>query len=90
MQVIAILTNLAGQHWDTDAVEGLLRADRSVQDAFGDELIETLRNMGASGVMVDWQGIDPAFSAKLVEFLRTLRLKLRKERLELWLSISGR
>ena len=87
VHVIAILTNYAVQHWDTDSVEGLLQADRGVQDAFGDKLTETLQNMGASGVMLDWQQIDPAFSGRLVEFLRNLRLKLRKDNYELWLSI---
>jgi hypothetical protein len=66
--VFAILSNYAGQRWDTDAVEGLIQADASVQEAFGDKLVSALRNMGASGVMIDWQQIDPTLSSKLVDF----------------------
>ena len=73
--------------WDTDAVEGLLRADATVQGAFGDKLVEALQGMGASGVLIDWQGIDPTLSGKLVDFLRSLRPRLHKDNLELWLSI---
>ncbi|MGB8465637.1 MAG: glycosyltransferase [Terrimicrobiaceae bacterium] len=87
LQIFPILTNLVGQRWDTDAVEGLLLADESTQLAFASNVINSLENVGASGMLVDWQGIDPSLSAKLVEFLGRLHLKLRKENLELWLSI---
>lgn len=87
IHVFAILGNYAGQRLDTDAVEGLLRADATVQGAFGDKLVEALQGMGASGVLIDWQGIDPTLSGKLVDFFRSLRPRLHKDNLELWLSI---
>ena len=87
LQIFPILANLSGRRWDTDAVEGLIRADKNTELAFGDDLIKILQNIGASGVVVDWQGIDPTLSTKLVEFFGRLHLRLRAERLELWLSV---
>jgi spore germination protein YaaH len=87
LQIIPLLTNLAGQRWDTDSVEGLLRADNDTQLIFAAELVNELQNIGAAGVLIDWQGIDPTLSAKLVDFLRRLKQSLHQENLELWLSI---
>jgi spore germination protein YaaH len=87
VHVIAILSSYAGQSWDTDAVEGLIQADATVQDAFGDKLVEVLRNMGASGVMIDWQQIEPTLASKMVDLFRKLRPRLHQDNLELWLSI---
>ena len=82
------LTNLASNRWDTDAVEGLIQADEKTQQTFVDALIKALQDIGASGVLIDWQGIDPALSAELVEFLGRMHLRLEAESLELWLSIA--
>jgi hypothetical protein len=87
LQILPILTNLADRRWDTDAAEGLIRANNRIQSTFVEDLTNSLQNVGASGVLVDWQGIDPSLSAKLVEFLGRLHLQLRKEHLQLWLSI---
>jgi peptidoglycan-N-acetylglucosamine deacetylase len=87
LQIFPMLTNLAGNRWDTDAVEGLIQADDKTQQTFVDRLIKALQDIGASGVLVDWQGIDPALSAELVEFLGRMHSRLRAENLELWLSI---
>jgi len=87
VQIFPILSNFVGQRWDTDAVEGLIQADQNTQQAFGDKLIQALKEVAASGVLFDWQGIDPTLSSKLVDFLRSMHLRLRKENLDLWLSI---
>jgi peptidoglycan/xylan/chitin deacetylase (PgdA/CDA1 family) len=87
LQIFPIFTNLFGRRWDTDAVEGLIRADSNSQLTFIADLIDRLQDIGASGVLVDWQGIDPSLSAELVEFFGRLHLRLREENLEVWLSI---
>jgi peptidoglycan-N-acetylglucosamine deacetylase len=87
LQIFPLLTNLVGNRWDTDAVEGLIQADDKTQQTFVDELIKALQHIGASGVLIDWQGIDPALSAELVEFLGRMHSRLAAENLELWLSI---
>ena len=87
LHIFAILTNLAGKRWDTDAVEGLIHADDKTQQTFVNQLIRALQNIGASGVLIDWQGIDPALSAELVKSLGRMHSRLRAENLDLWLSI---
>ena len=87
LHIFAILTNLAGKRWDTDAVEGLIHADDKTQQTFVNQLIRALQNIGASGVLIDWQGIDPALSAELVKSLGRMHSRLRAEHLDLWLSI---
>ena len=87
LQILPMLTNLAGKHWDTDAVEGLIRADSTTQQMFADQVVKALQDIGAAGLLIDWQGIDPALSAELVQFLGRMHSKLSAEKLELWLSI---
>ena len=81
LQIFPILTNLVGNRWDTDAVKGLIQADDKTQQTFVDQLIKALQHIGASGVLIDWQEIDPALSAELVEFLGRMRSRLRAENL---------
>ena len=87
LQIFPILTNLSGRRWDTDAVEGLIRSDPDTQRSFSDQLINELQNIGASGILVDWQGIDPSLSSKLVDFFKRFHGALHEQDLELWLSI---
>lgn len=87
LALVPMLTNLEDDHWDTDAIEGLLQSDAEGQDAFVDKIRAALDKAGAAGVLIDWQGIDPAFAGKLVDFLRHLRDALHTDGRELWLSI---
>lgn len=87
LRCVPVLTNLSGTDWDTDAVEGLLLSGPDIQQAFIAKLQAALEKVGATGVLLDWQGIDPAFSAKLVEFLSRLHETLKAGKLELWLDI---
>ncbi len=85
--LVPMLTNLVGAKWDTDAVEGLLQADEPAQDAFIGKLISGLQNVNAAGVLIDWQGIDPTLSPKLVEFIARIHQALQNNNMQLWLSI---
>ena len=78
LQLFPMLTNLAGNHWDTDAVEGLIQADDKTQQTFFDQLIKALQDVGAAGLLIDWQGIDPALSAELVQFLGRMHFKVER------------
>lgn len=87
LKIIPQLTNLHGKQWDTDAVEGLLQSPPDVRSSFIEDLTKALREARASGVLIDWQGLDPSFSGRMVEFFGTLRQALRDQDMELWLSI---
>ncbi len=85
--IVPVLSNLNGKEWDTDAVEGLLQADAGGQETFIDNLEKALRRIGAAGVLIDWQGIDPAFSGQMTTFLGRLQGALHAQHQKLWLSI---
>lgn len=87
LSIVPILSNLAGDEWDTDAVEGLLRSDTAGRQPFLDSLLDGLRDANASGVLLDWQGIDPTLSEEFVNFLQQMRHRLHGANIELWVSI---
>lgn len=87
LQLIPVLSNLSSNQWDTDAVEGLLQADEATQQLFIDKVLAALKKVGASGVLLDWQGIDPTYADRLVKFLGRMRSTLQDEAMELWLDI---
>jgi len=87
LKVVPVLSNLVGDKWDTDAIEGLLQQPPAGRQAFIDKIASTLQSYGAAGVLLDWQGIDRTYADALVDFLKQLRQTLKADNLELWLSI---
>lgn len=87
LQLIPVLSNLKGDQWDTDAVEGLLLASSTIQQDFIDELSTQLQSLGARGVLLDWQGIDPTYAPRLTAFLAKMRDTLHRQKRALWISI---
>jgi len=87
LQIVPILSNLAGDDWDTDAVEGLLLSDPAEREPFLDTLLAALRDADATGVLLDWQGIDPALSGEFVAFLQQMQQRLHGANIQLWVSI---
>ena len=87
VHIFAILSNYAGQRWDTDAVEGLIQADAAVQGAFGDKLVEALQSMGHPECSSTGRGSIPSSRASWSSSSDSLHPRLHKDNLELWLSI---
>lgn len=85
--LIPVLSNLVGERFEPEAVEHYLRASPAQQDAFGEELRNHLRDLGARGVLIAWEQVDPAYRTELTRFVGRLRQVLRAEGLELWLNI---
>ncbi|QGU32040.1 glycosyltransferase [Thermochromatium tepidum] len=85
--LMPLLTNLADQGFDPEAVEELLRASPARQQAFGAELSRRLQAIGARGVIIAWEQIDPVYRAELTACIGRLRAQLGADGLELWLSV---
>ncbi len=62
-RMVPVMTNASGDSWDSDAIEGLLESDAAQQQHFIETLRASLRDIGAAGVLLDWQGLDPSFSS---------------------------
>src|SRR5207247_6849976 len=59
--LMPLLTNLVGDTWQPEAIENLAHGPPARRDEFIQRVLSVLRNAKASGVVIDWQQIDPAY-----------------------------
>ncbi len=81
------LTNSLGNEYASDAVEALIRTHPERQEKFIQHLLIALKNIKAGGVVIDWQGMDPAYSAELTAFLHRISNQLHGAGLQLWIYV---
>lgn len=81
------LSNLLGNECASDAVEALIRTHADRQERFIRHLLAALTRIKAGGVVIDWQGLDPAYSPELVVFLQRLSNQLHANGLQLWIYV---
>ena len=87
--LMPLLRNLGeGDAWLPEAVEGVINGPTERQNSFLSRLIVMLTDMGAGGVVLDWQQIDPGYRANMSRFLARLAEALHNENLQLWLCVS--
>jgi cellulose synthase/poly-beta-1,6-N-acetylglucosamine synthase-like glycosyltransferase/peptidoglycan/xylan/chitin deacetylase (PgdA/CDA1 family)/spore germination protein YaaH len=86
--LIPLLSNLGDQGWNPEAVEGLLLGPPQRRAAFIADLIEKLHSVKASGVLVDWEDLDPTYQPQMTQLLQQMSEALHAEKLELWLTVS--
>jgi cellulose synthase/poly-beta-1,6-N-acetylglucosamine synthase-like glycosyltransferase/peptidoglycan/xylan/chitin deacetylase (PgdA/CDA1 family)/spore germination protein YaaH len=82
------LRNLVGDSWQPEAVEILARAGRVRQQAFAAQLAKQLRDLGAGGVILDFNGLDPALRRGYTSLCTAISDALHGERMELWFAVS--
>ena len=87
LPLVPVLSNRAGQRTDPEAVEHYLRAEPAQQDAFAQELADRLRELGARGVIVAWEQVDPEYQDELTQLVARLEAVLHAQGLELWLNV---
>ena len=85
--LVPMLTNLRGDEWQPEAVESLVRSDAAAQARFFAKLARKLKHIGAKGVTVDFEQVDPVYRDKLTAFFGGLYRTLQQQGLELWLCI---
>ncbi|MEW6218489.1 MAG: glycosyltransferase [Thermodesulfobacteriota bacterium] len=87
LAVLPLLTNLLGNAWQPEAVEGLAAGPVAAQERFVADLAERLQEIAAAGVLVEWGQLDPAYRAAITGLLARMAQGLHEEGLELWLNV---
>ncbi len=83
--LMPLLTNLVGDTWQPEAIENLAHGPAKRQDHFIERVLSILRTAKASGVVVDWQQIDPAYKKDITKFVDKFADALHDDNKELWL-----
>jgi peptidoglycan-N-acetylglucosamine deacetylase len=86
--LMPLLTNLVGDTWQPEAVENLAHGSAERQDRFIQNVLAVLRNARASGVVIDWQQIDPAYRTDLASFIDKFADALHDDGREIWLCVQ--
>jgi peptidoglycan-N-acetylglucosamine deacetylase len=86
--VMPLLTNQVGDTWQPEAIENLAHGPAQRRDQFIERVLSVLRNAKASGVVVDWQQIDPAYKKDITKFIDKFADALHDDNKELWLCVQ--
>jgi cellulose synthase/poly-beta-1,6-N-acetylglucosamine synthase-like glycosyltransferase/peptidoglycan/xylan/chitin deacetylase (PgdA/CDA1 family)/spore germination protein YaaH len=86
--LMPLLTNQVGDIWQPEAIENLAHGPAKRQDLFIERVLSVLRTAKASGVVVDWQQIDPAYKKDITKFIDKFADALHDDNKELWLCIQ--
>ena len=89
LTLLPLLTNVAGEGRVPEAVENLARAAADVQNRFVENLKRRLGDIHAGGVLIDWEGIDPAVADALADLLVKVADGLHDAGLQLWLQVPA-
>jgi len=86
--LMPLLTNLVGDTWQPEAIENLAHGPEKRQDRFIRKVLSVLDNAKASGVVVDWEQIDPAYKKDITGFINKFADALHDDNKELWLCVE--
>src|SRR5215471_7304309 len=86
--LMPLLTNLVGDTWQPEAIENLAHGPEQRQQRFIQNVLSALRSAKASGVVVDWQQIDPAYKKDITKFVDKFADALHDDNKELWLCVQ--
>ncbi len=84
---VPILSNLDGNTWSPEPVENLAEASAVIQARCAESLAARLLELGAAGVLLDWQTVNPGISKKIAALIVRMTQVMHAHGLELWLSI---
>src|SRR5436190_11154671 len=86
--LMPLLTNLVGDNWQPEAIENLAHGPAERRTRFIQKVLAVLRNAKASGVVVDWEQIDPAYKKDITAFIDKFADALHDDNRELWLCVQ--
>src|SRR6266436_4712017 len=86
--LMPLLTNQVGDLWQPEAIENLAHGPARRQDQFIERVLSILRTAKASGVVVDWKQIDPAYKKDITKFIDKFADALHDDNKELWLCVQ--
>ncbi|SPD73974.1 Polysaccharide deacetylase [uncultured Desulfobacterium sp.] len=85
--LLPLMSNLKIDQWQPEAVEALILSDEEIQDRFFAKLCDRLTKIGAKGLVVDFEQVDPTYQQELTLFFSRMHENLMHKDLELWLCI---
>jgi len=86
--LMPLLTNLVGDTWQPEAIENLAHGPEKRQDRFIRKVLSVLSKATASGVVIDWEQIDPAYKKDVTGFINKFADALHEDNKELWLCVE--
>jgi spore germination protein YaaH len=86
--LMPLLTNLLGDAWQPEAIENLANAPGPRQQHFFHNVLAALRSAGATGVVLDWEDVDPNYTDKIANLVSNLADALHHEGRELWICVN--
>src|SRR5438552_605836 len=86
--LMPLLTNLVGDTWQPEAIENLAHGPGERRDRFIQRVLAVLRDAKASGVVVDWEQIDPVYKKDVTKFIDKFADALHDDNKELWLCVQ--
>ncbi len=88
LTLMPLLTNLQGNTWQPEAVENLAHASNTRRAPFIADLISKLKQGKASGVIIDWEQLDPAYTDEYTMLIVQMAEALHQADLEIWILVS--
>src|SRR5437667_278779 len=86
--LMPLLTNLVGDTWQPEAVENVAHGPPERQENFIRHVLAVLRDAKASGVVIDWEQLDPAYKKDFTLLIEKFADALHREGRQLWLCVS--
>lgn len=86
--VMPMLNNLLDDDWQPDAVESIASGPQERRDRFFVTIETELEAIGAGGVVIDWENLDPTYQDDMTRLLTQLAAVLHQKHKELWLMVS--
>ena len=88
LALMPLLTNLVGDAWQPEAIENLAHGPGDRRERFIGNVLNVLRTAKASGVVVDWEQIDPAYKKDVTALIDRFADVLHQDHKELWLCVQ--
>ena len=87
LKLVPVLSNTSDAGWEPEAVEYLAFGPEAHRQQFIQTLRGKLGELGAAGVLIDFEQMDPAYQPQLTQFFTELAQTLHADGKELWLSV---
>ncbi len=88
ISLMPLMSNISGDIWQPEAVETLSHAANSRRAPFITDLIAKLKQSKASGIILNWQQLDPTYTDEYTAFIVQMAEALHQADLEIWLMVS--
>ena len=85
--MLPLLSNLTGDNWQPEAVEGVANGPDDRQSRFISDLVVQLEKAEAGGVVIDWGQVDPTYRQNITRLIQNIAAALHAKHMELWLRV---